>query len=208
MKKLKDILSAGENLHQAFFENCDDSLEVARTLCAFSNTEGGTLYFGIKKNGKITGVDPEQERHNILILIKEKCEKIKDINFHISQDGFKLVLEVNVLSSFHKPIHVLNFNLNEIYIRNGNLNIKANKIIQNFWKYSVNKYLKTEVLSENELEVLNFIMLNPFSSLNKIHKGISFSMDTIDFIIVRLLYCKMIQMNMFDNRCEFYVIDK
>lgn len=48
-----------ENQHTEFKQEYSDTIK--RTLVAFANTEGGTLYVGIDDNGNITGINsPDQ----------------------------------------------------------------------------------------------------------------------------------------------------
>ena len=49
-KYLKDLISGGEN-QQLDFKYCvSDSRKIAKTLVAFSNSDGGKLLIGVKDN--------------------------------------------------------------------------------------------------------------------------------------------------------------
>ena len=47
------LVTEGEHVHQDFKFAITDACKIARSLSAFSNTEGGRLLVGIKDNGKI-----------------------------------------------------------------------------------------------------------------------------------------------------------
>ena len=49
------ILSKEENQNIEFKQSWRD--EYLKWICAFANTEGGTLYIGIKDNGEVCGVE-------------------------------------------------------------------------------------------------------------------------------------------------------
>ena len=66
MESLKAIISQGEHQQLDFKFRIDDSKKIARTLAAFANTDGGRLLIGVKDNGKITGIDPNEEIHMIV----------------------------------------------------------------------------------------------------------------------------------------------
>src|SRR5690554_1430054 len=62
---LKSYIREGEHQTQDFKFRVDDSKKIARTLAAFANTDGGRLLIGVKDNGKVVGVNPEEEFHVI-----------------------------------------------------------------------------------------------------------------------------------------------
>ena len=63
-------IALGESNVQAFFQDTNNPEEIAKTLSAFANSEGGKLILGLKKNGKITGINPVDELKNIERIIK------------------------------------------------------------------------------------------------------------------------------------------
>lgn len=54
-------LRQGEGLQQDFKYAVNDSRKIARSLSAFANTEGGTLFIGVKDDGSIKGIRSEEE---------------------------------------------------------------------------------------------------------------------------------------------------
>ena len=71
MKPLTDteyihtLIAEGEHQQQDFKFEISDARKIARTLSAFSNTDGGRLLIGVKDNGKIAGVRSEEEKYMI-----------------------------------------------------------------------------------------------------------------------------------------------
>lgn len=58
---IKKMIQAGENQQVDFKFEISDSKKIARTLVAFSNTDGGRLLIGVKDNGRIAGVRTDEE---------------------------------------------------------------------------------------------------------------------------------------------------
>ena len=58
---LQRMIREGEHQQQDFKFRIDSTAKIAKTLSAFANTDGGKLLIGVKDNGKITGIDPEEE---------------------------------------------------------------------------------------------------------------------------------------------------
>lgn len=58
---IKKLIEGGEN-QQLDFKYCvSDSRKIARTLVAFSNTDGGRLLIGVRDNGSIAGIKSDEE---------------------------------------------------------------------------------------------------------------------------------------------------
>lgn len=58
---IKNLIQSGENQQLDFKFEISDSRKIAKTLVAFSNSNGGTLLIGVKDNGKIAGVRSDEE---------------------------------------------------------------------------------------------------------------------------------------------------
>ena len=57
---IQNTLAAGENLHIEFKESHDRLPgSFFDTVCAFLNTDGGTIYLGVGDDGTVTGVAPQ-----------------------------------------------------------------------------------------------------------------------------------------------------
>ncbi len=203
MKTLQEILREGENKCQSFFENTDDVLEIARTLVAFSNCDGGVLLIGLKKNGKIVGVDPQNELLNISLILQENCEPHMTISSRIFQEKVRIVLEISVLSGNEKPYNVIYNSKKEVFIRKENRNILANKMVEDVWKFKRLNEVKPINLSTAEKTMLDLIHSNSKISLTKIHKKSNLSFSEIDRVLVRLISWNYIVMEMTDNGTEF-----
>lgn len=58
-------IAEGEHQQQDFKFEISDARKIAKSLSAFSNTDGGRLLVGVKDNGKIAGVRSEEEIYMI-----------------------------------------------------------------------------------------------------------------------------------------------
>jgi len=60
IKQIQQDIRKGEGLHREFKE-AKGALpqNFFETVCAFLNTDGGTIFLGVADNGKVTGVDPD-----------------------------------------------------------------------------------------------------------------------------------------------------
>ncbi|RMF47962.1 MAG: ATP-binding protein [Bacteroidetes bacterium] len=89
-------IAAGEGLQLDFKQRIESARKIARTLSAFANTEGGSLLIGVKDNGRICGVDPEQEYYMVDLAARRYMEPTPFFNSQVHPWEDKLILEVLV----------------------------------------------------------------------------------------------------------------
>ncbi len=60
LNQIREDLAKGEGLHREFKEARDQlPRNLFETVCAFLNTDGGTIFLGVADDGTITGIDPD-----------------------------------------------------------------------------------------------------------------------------------------------------
>ena len=74
---LQQLIAEGEHQQQDFKFEISDARKIARSLSAFSNTDGGRLLIGVKDNGRIAGVRSEEEIYMIEAAAKLYCRPIQ-----------------------------------------------------------------------------------------------------------------------------------
>ena len=193
------MIEEDENTPKYTFENTDNFIELAQHMVAFANSEGGTLIIGIKKNNKIIGITPQLEKQKIAEIINKYIAPTISYSFYEIQEGYKMVLHVKVLKSVNKTIYFINGSKKEIYLIINQKIIKANNILEKFYKFrELNKSIP-DILSEEENTVLNLISLSFQISLNQAYKKTNLTRDTTEYILVRLLYRNLIKINLIEN---------
>ena len=80
------LIEEGEHQQQDFKFEISDARKIAKSLSAFSNTDGGRLLIGVKDNGKIAGVRSEEEIYMIEAAAKLYCQPQVNCRFTISTD--------------------------------------------------------------------------------------------------------------------------
>ena len=81
----------------------DDAQKIARSLVAFANTSGGRLLIGVKDNGNVCGVRPEEELHMIIRSAEEFCQPPVHFSHSVWKVEGKAVLEIDIEESSAKP---------------------------------------------------------------------------------------------------------
>ncbi len=137
---IKKLIKQGENQQLDFKFEIADSKKIARTLVAFSNTDGGTLLIGVKDNGSVTGINSTEEFHMLEAAANMYCRP--EISFKAKEwnvDG-KRVLEITIPKNPFVPYLAPDQKGNyKAYIRVKDENILANYILLEVWKAKKNK---------------------------------------------------------------------
>lgn len=208
MESIKKLISEGEHQKQDFKFRIEDQRKIARTLVAFANTDGGRLLIGVKDNGKIAGINPEEEFHMIQGAAQMYCKPALEFESRIWQEDMKLVLEIKIEPSANHIFQALDEEGNwKFYIRRKDHTLIANKIVQKIWKLEQNAIKKPSVFGENELIILKLIKESAPITLSKLYRISQLNKSSIDQIVSLLVHWKMVKMN-FREDGVYYEIDE
>ena len=114
-----------EDPHTGFKEKISE--RITQAAVAFSNTDGGTIYVGIKDSGEIVGVDDTDDTYlKCVQLLKDKVRPDIMLTSHIEQivlDG-KDIVRIDILEGDEKPYYLRDKGLRAegVYIRKGTSN--------------------------------------------------------------------------------------
>ena len=60
-QELLELIYGGENITVEFKKSrTEGTKDVYETVCAFSNRDGGHIFFGVKDNGEIVGIEEDK----------------------------------------------------------------------------------------------------------------------------------------------------
>jgi len=193
---LKSYIREGEHQTQDFKFRVDDPKKIARTLAAFANTNGGRLLIGVKDNGKVVGVNPEEEFHVIQGAASLYCKPEVTIKTQIMQEKHKLVLEVTVDEVEHKPVKALDEDGNwKTYVRREDHTLLASKILVGVWKKLRNKTSTPQAFDEDEQLILNTIKEAGEITLSKLYRETKLKKSFIDKLLILFITWEVVDMN-------------
>jgi predicted HTH transcriptional regulator len=192
---IKKIIREGENQHLDFKFEITDSRKIARTLVAFSNTDGGTLLIGVKDNGRISGVRSDEEFFMVQASAGMYCRP--EINFESKRwvvDG-KTVLEITIPKGTEYPY----FAQTEpgkwlAYVRVKDENILATPVHLKVWR---NKTRDRGILikySEKIRKLLEYLESNPDISISRFCRMVFLPKSSAEDIMADLIYFGLIEM--------------
>ena len=128
----------GESQTREFKFRVDSQRKIAKTLVAFANTDGGTIFIGVKDNGVVAGVRGEEELY--MMEGAADLHTRPPVNFRaeaLDVDG-KVVLAIHVPKSTTPPheTHEEEGGAREwsAYFRQGAANFRANGVLMEYWR--------------------------------------------------------------------------
>lgn len=204
---IKRLISEGEHQRLDFKFEISDFRKIARSLCAFANTDGGRLLVGVKDNGTIAGVRSEEEYYMVEGAARLYCRpEVKFETHEWDVDGRK-VLEVIVGKDRWTEPHKAQDREGrwKVYIRAGDQNLLANVVLLRLWerqregKGVFMRFTRVEKLLLELLERDGEITMQQFRKL----AGISYH-KTVD-LLVDFLMIGIIEMRITEKETYYFL---
>lgn len=167
--QLMDHIEEGEHQQQDFKYRIDSSQKIAKTLVAFANTDGGRLLIGVKDNGRVAGVDPQEEYYMVEGAAQLYCKPEIDFKAKVYQFEDRLVLEIEVPKSDLSPHFARDTDQKwHAYIRQQDENFMVNRVILSYLKDKKPGSRKNLLNYGKEQRLLfDYLAVNPDISLSK-----------------------------------------
>lgn len=203
---IKKLIEQGEHQQLDFKFEINDSRKIARTLCAFANTEGGTLLIGVKDNGRISGVRSEEEYYMAEAAASLYCKP--EIKFTVEKwtvEG-KTVLEIYVPQGPERPYFALNDEGKWLaYLRIHDQNILANPVWLKVWKQKSNPSGVFIKYSVEEQKLLAYLRENPFITLSKFTRIARIRRFEAENILAALIASDVLEMKQSEKFTHYYL---
>lgn len=204
---IEKLVEEGEHQKQDFKFEISDSKKIARSIAAFSNTEGGKLLIGIKDNGALAGVRSEEEMHMLEAAAQMHCKPEVALKFNEWKVNGKRILEVDIEKTKDQLISAPDKNGNfKVFVRFGDQNILANGIFIKAWtkkKQSAPVKIKYTELEEKFLSV---IAENQPINWSQIRKKLKTSPAKLNHMILDFIQINIVKLQLTDKGC-FYAIN-
>jgi len=201
---VKSLIEKGENQQLDFKFEITNAKKMAKTFSAFANTIGGKLLIGVKDNGKISGVRSEEEAYMAESAAQLFCKP--EVKFSIKKwvvEG-KCILEVEIPTSRSRP-HFAKDEKGEwiAYVRVGDQNIKANRILVNVWKNEGKKHGVLINYGKEEKTLIDFLNGNERISLTRFIKIARTNRERAERMLVKLILMKVIDLEITEQTVFF-----
>lgn len=148
-------------MRQDFKFEISDSRKIARTLSAFSNTEGGRLLIGVKDNGSIAGVRSEEEMYMVEAAATVFCKPEVDVDMKVYRVEGRSVLVASMQPAVGKPVMVREADGKMLaYVRIADENILATPVHIGMWRCESVALPQTMTFTGQERELLDVLSMS------------------------------------------------
>jgi hypothetical protein len=206
---IKKLIQAGEHQQLDFKFEISDSRKIAKTLVAFSNTDGGTLLIGVKDNGRIAGVRTDEEFYMVQAAAGMYCKP--EVLFESKRwvvDG-KTVLEVIIPKGRNIPYFAqIEPDRWLAYIRVNDENILASPVHLKVWKKkNHNRGILVEYSNKVKI-LLYYLEQNASISISKFCRIAFLPKSAAENIIADLIYFGLIEVFYHDKHFIYRLVTK
>ena len=201
---IENLISQGEHQQLDFKFEISDSKKIAKTLVAFSNTDGGRLLIGVKDNGKIAGVRSEEEYHMIEAAASMYSKPEISFESYRRKVNGKTILEIIVHPSEVKPYYAMDENKRWMaYHRVDDENLLATPILLQVWQREKRDKGTFIEYSDKEQVLLSFLESEGPSSIGNFVQDLPYRKKVISIILVNLISLHVVEM-MFTEKGVYY----
>ena len=198
------LIAQGEHQQQDFKFEISDARKIARSLVAFSNTEGGKLLVGVKDNGNISGIRTEEEYHMLEGAAQIYCKPEIDFKFRKWTMQGRVILEVDIAEAMDKPCLALTDDDHWMaYIRVDDQNLQANSVMIKVWQKEKRKKGIKVKYREPEKLLLDFLKQNPDITISRVCRLARISRRHAEEILSDLIVLEIIQIRIGEKETKY-----
>jgi len=207
-KYLRALIAEGEHQQLDFKFEISDARKIARTLSAFSNTEGGRLLIGVKDNGRISGVRSDEEYYMAESAATLYCKPEVAFETRNHQVDGKSVLEIYIPPVAKKPVYARDHdNRWMAYVRVDDENILADIVQLEVWKEEHKSRGKLIEFTRNEAFLLNYLEKIKGATLGMIQRDTGFRRKELVGLMTKLVLFDVVKMQFTQGKTRFLLIE-
>jgi len=192
---LKKLIEEGENQYLDFKFCVSDSRKIARSLSAFSNSDGGRLLIGVRDNGSIAGIKSDEEIYMVDTAAHLFCRP--EIKYTTKQHitGGKTILEVEVPKGDKRPYQAKDENGRWLaYFRHHDQNLAANRVLLQVWRKEEKGSGVLVKFGTTENSLMDYLVKNKSITLSRFRKIARISSYRAESILANLIIFKVLIM--------------
>ena len=206
-KELQNMILEGKHQTQEFELAISDSKMIARSFSAFANTDGGRILLGVKNDGTIAGVEPDEELEEVETAAQVHCKPKVRFEMRKWESEGKTVLEITIPKSTRKSHSAPDEDGDQrFYIRVKHQNLLANHILIEVWKKEKQGGSGLLKIKYNENKLLNYLNLHHQITFSKFCGMANISPRKAEKILINLVYMKVLKM-VFTDQQVFYIMN-
>lgn len=203
---LQKLILEGEHQRLDFKVEISDSRKIARTMVAFSNTDGGRLLVGVKDGGGIAGVRSEEEIYMLNIAARKFCRPRVYFETRKWEVGKKTVVEVIIQPGDEKPYFVEEEDGKWLaYIRVKDQNLLANRILLKVWERKKQASGTLMKFTHVEEFLLVYLDNNPSITLEELCQLLRLPKYVAEKVLINLVSMDLLNMVIAEKNITFHL---
>ncbi len=195
-KYIQALIAQGEHQQLDFKYAINDARKIAITLCAFANTDGGTLLIGVKDNGSIAGSKLEEEGYMIEMAANTYCKPTVSFKTQGWKAGDKYILEVQVEKCSRKPCTAEDADGKWIaYLRSGDQNFPAPSVLLQYWKIDERNINEKYFHAEKEQRLQAALKTEEGMTVSQLSKVTDIPRQIVSSLLSKLMRWELVDMH-------------
>ena len=132
---IQSLVEQGEHQQQDFKYKVQDAAKLARSVSAFTNTDGGRLLIGVRDDGHLSGVRSDEEIYMMHQAAMRYCRPQPSVRFDTFHVDGRTIVVCTVPRSERRPVFALDSTgQKRAYIRIADENIVASPVHLALWR--------------------------------------------------------------------------
>ena len=204
-KYIYNLIKQGEHQKLDFKHSITDSKKIARSLAAFSNSDGGKLLVGVRDNGTIAGVQSDEEFYMVQAAADLYCRPAIKFETKAWQIDGKTLLEITIpkISGDKLVSAPYKNDLYKVYIRVNDENLIVNNIYLKAWNKK--KFGKGILIRYDEPEkiIFDYLQENKNIAFSKFRKLTGVTKYKAEKILVNLIVLNIIKIDFTETQAVY-----
>ena len=157
LRRLQQLISAGEGQQLEFKAKANHPDKIARSICALANSSGGTLLLGVDDNGKLAGIRyPDEDLHAINRFLRGARPSVKCRQTIVSLTEKKWVVVFEVRESRKKPVR-LRADKDQVFYRHQDQCLQAGPVMTKVMERRSSPYGEVITFGDQEKSILQVL---------------------------------------------------
>lgn len=201
---IQNLIEDGEHEQQDFKFKISDARKIARSISAFANHSGGRLLIGVKDNGKVAGIESDEEIYMIEQAAEMYCRPPQTVNFQSYRVEGKSVLKVDVAPAEKLPVKAQDDEGKWVaYYRVADENILASALHVKIWKEEQKETPSLITFSEKEYVLIDYLKENREITLDDYMRMAHVSKSVAENTLIKLCVMNTLDICYHGGQCYF-----
>ena len=201
---IQNLIEDGEHEQQDFKFKISDALKIARSISAFANHSCGCLVVGVKDNGKVVGIESEEEIYMIEQAAEMYCRPPQTVKFQSYRVEGRCVLKVDVARTENRPVKAQDDDGKWVaYYRVADENILASPLHVEVWKEEQKETPSLITFSEKEYVLIDYLKENHEITLNDYMRLAHVSKSVAEQTLIKLCVMNTLDICYHGGQCYF-----